>query len=224
MTEKKKTASAVDILHRRYVGDDPKRMAAIEAARVHAEVARTIYELRTEAGLTQGELAELIGTTQSVISRLEDEDYDGHSLTMLNRIAVALNQKLTVVMKAEEPESGTLRLAFQTVLRNLRRSRGLSLEDLSSKTDIDQEELFAAEHHAGYRPTPLTLHKLSSFFDVPERGLASLAGAFQGVVDNIMEPACRFAAQSESFSKLSKEEKRALDEFIQVLKSGVGTA
>ena len=36
--------------------------------------------------------------TQSVISRLEDADYEGHSLTMLSRIASALNQKLTVAM------------------------------------------------------------------------------------------------------------------------------
>jgi predicted transcriptional regulator len=50
--------------------------------------------------LTQAQLAELIGTTQSVISRLEDADYDGHSPTMLSRIVSALNQKLTVVMSA----------------------------------------------------------------------------------------------------------------------------
>ena len=42
---------------------------------------------RTEAGLSQKELAEMIGTTQSVISRLEDADYEGHSLSMLSRIA-----------------------------------------------------------------------------------------------------------------------------------------
>ena len=44
----------------------------------------------------------LIGTTQSVISRLEDADNDGHSLTMLSRIASALDQKLTIVMTARK--------------------------------------------------------------------------------------------------------------------------
>jgi hypothetical protein len=42
----------------------------------------------------------MIGTTQSVISRLEDADYRGHSLRMLARIAAALNQRLTVSMAA----------------------------------------------------------------------------------------------------------------------------
>jgi predicted transcriptional regulator len=50
--------------------------------------------------LTQEQLAERIGTTQSVISRLEDCDYDGHSLSMLNRIAGALNKRLTVAVTA----------------------------------------------------------------------------------------------------------------------------
>lgn len=98
MNRRNKTANALDILHRRYVGDDPRRKASLEAARVHSEVARTVYALRKDAGLTQEQLAQLIGTTQSVISRLEDEDYNGHSLDILSRIAAALNQKLAVVM------------------------------------------------------------------------------------------------------------------------------
>jgi transcriptional regulator with XRE-family HTH domain len=49
-----------------------------------------------KAGLTQGELAKLIGTTASVISRLEDADYEGHSLAMLRRIAAALNKRVEI--------------------------------------------------------------------------------------------------------------------------------
>jgi transcriptional regulator with XRE-family HTH domain len=57
--------------------------------------------MRIEAGLTQGQLAGLVGTTQSVISRLENSEYDGHSLSVLNRIAEALRKKLTVTMTAK---------------------------------------------------------------------------------------------------------------------------
>ncbi len=94
MKNNKKTANAVSILHRRYIGDDEERRRSLEAERLHAQVARTIYDLRKQAGLTQKELARLIGTTQSVISRLEDADYEGHSLSMLSRIAAALGQRL----------------------------------------------------------------------------------------------------------------------------------
>jgi hypothetical protein len=72
MRAKGKTTSAVAILHQRYVKGDPARKAALEAARVQAEVARTIYKLRTEAGMTQAQLAKLAGTTQSVSVRCGD--------------------------------------------------------------------------------------------------------------------------------------------------------
>ena len=130
---KKVTTDAVDILRRRYIKDDPVRKASLEAERVNAHVARLIFDLRTDAGLSQKELAELVQTTQSVISRLEDADYEGHSLSMLNRIAKALNQKLTVVMTAQEPEAGTLRHAFQVFVQNLRRRKGLTVEQLSKR-------------------------------------------------------------------------------------------
>lgn len=68
----------------------------VERARVNRDVAHALHELRTAHGLTQRQLAELIGTTQSVIARLEDADYEGHSLSMLSRIAAALGQRVTV--------------------------------------------------------------------------------------------------------------------------------
>lgn len=109
MARKGKRQDAIRILHGRYVKDDPGRKASLEEERVNAEVARLIYDKRTSAGISQQKLAELIGTTQSVISRLEDADYDGRSLSMLERIAYALNQKLTVVMTAREPEGTSKR-------------------------------------------------------------------------------------------------------------------
>ena len=95
---KKSTRNAVKILRNRYVKNDPKRKASVATERMNSEIALLLYDMRTEAGLTQKQLAELVGTTQSVISRLEDSDYDGHSLTMLNRIAEALHKRLSVVM------------------------------------------------------------------------------------------------------------------------------
>ncbi len=102
MRNPRRTSNAVQILHHRYVGEDVQRKASLEQERVNAHVARTIYELREQAGLSQKELADRVETTQSVISRLEDADYEGHSLSMLNRIAKALNQQVQVVMRPME--------------------------------------------------------------------------------------------------------------------------
>jgi transcriptional regulator with XRE-family HTH domain len=219
MTKKDKTQDAIRILHGRYVKDDPERKAALQEERVNAEVARLIHEMRNAAGLSQQQLADLIGTTQSVISRLEDADYEGRSLSVLERIATALNQKLTVVMTAREPEELEIREAFHRVVQMLRRSRGLTLDELADKTKIDRTELVALERNPAYRPSPLTLHRLSEFFGVPDRKLAVLAGAIREVPEDLRQHAARFAAQSNSFSKLTKEEQRVLDEFVGFLRS-----
>ena len=92
----KPSTDAVEILHRRFFAGKPKRLRGLEEARGNQEIARNIYELRTAAGLTQAQLGRLIGTTASVICRLEDADYEGHSLGMLRRIAAALNQRVEI--------------------------------------------------------------------------------------------------------------------------------
>ncbi len=92
---RKKTDKAAQILHDRYIGDDVDRKASLEEERLNAQVARSIYQMRAEAGMTQKQVADLVGTTQSVISRLEDADYEGHSLSMVNRIARALDRRFS---------------------------------------------------------------------------------------------------------------------------------
>ena len=91
----KKTRSAIEILER-LTGDDPELHEMIAEETVNAQVARIVYEARTAAGLTQKQLADLVDTQQSTIARLEDADYEGHSLSMLRRIAEALDQRLEV--------------------------------------------------------------------------------------------------------------------------------
>ena len=219
MKKDKKTINAIEILHDRYIKNDPDRRASLEVERVNAEVAQTIYDLRQEKGLSQKELADLIGTTQSVISRLEDADYEGHSLTMLSRIAKALNKSLEVRMSEKDPNMVTTRYVFQEVLRGLRREKGLRVDDMAKKADISRDELIAMERDDSYKPAPFTLHKLSKFFEISQHKLGVLAGGIKDLSDPVITEASNFAAKSESFAKLTSEEKRTLDEFIKFLRS-----
>ncbi len=98
------TTDAVDILHRRYFEGQPEMLALLEEERANAEVARKIYKLRTDAGLSQRQLAKLVGTSASAICRLEDSDYEGHSLAMLRRIAAALNKRVEIRFLPAKPK------------------------------------------------------------------------------------------------------------------------
>jgi len=98
-TKRKRTRDALKILDRELYEGRPDRIAALEQEMLNAQVAHDVYRLRSSAGLTQRQLAEKIGTTASVICRLEDSDYDGHSLKMLQRIACALGQRVEVRFK-----------------------------------------------------------------------------------------------------------------------------
>ncbi len=77
-------------------GGDPNYQRHRADARVQSQAAQAIYDARTAAGLTQSQFARRAGTTQFVISRLEDGDYDRHSLATLARIAAALDRRVEV--------------------------------------------------------------------------------------------------------------------------------
>src|SRR5271170_3236623 len=94
--KRKPTDNAVEILRRRFDDDDPEIIAELEKIHADDAVARKIYDLRTKAGLSQRAFAKLVGTTASVICRLEDADYEGRSLAMLNRIAGALDKRVEI--------------------------------------------------------------------------------------------------------------------------------
>ena len=97
MPAKKRFKSpALQFAYDRYIGKDPARSASFEEELAGAEISSQIHKLRTRAGLSQRRLAARVGTTASVICRLEDADYEGHSLSMLRRIAAALDNRVEI--------------------------------------------------------------------------------------------------------------------------------
>jgi transcriptional regulator with XRE-family HTH domain len=108
------TRDFADVLRSRLANDSALH-CAVDKARFSADVAQQIYDARTNANLTQKELAELAETHQSVIARLEDADYSGHSLTTLWKIAWALNSRLSISFEprtGEEPDDSTASFAL----------------------------------------------------------------------------------------------------------------
>jgi ribosome-binding protein aMBF1 (putative translation factor) len=90
-------SKALQFAYGRYIGDDPQLVAAFEEELAAADIATQIRNLRKRARLSQRQLATKVGTTASVICRLEDSDYEGHSLAMLKRIAAALGRDVKIL-------------------------------------------------------------------------------------------------------------------------------
>ena len=66
------------------------------------DVSIQIARMREEAGLSQRELASRLKTTQQQVSRLESPAYEGHSLSMLRRVASVLGAEVRVVFESRK--------------------------------------------------------------------------------------------------------------------------
>lgn len=88
-----KRSTWTDIKKQRPLNDEG-RAAYADEARISA-FRELVYRLRSEAGLTQAELAERMGTTQSAIARMEGGG-TRPTLETLEKVAVAVGSELVV--------------------------------------------------------------------------------------------------------------------------------
>ena len=86
---------------------DPVFAERFEEAGEAWDVALQLVALREKAGLSQKELARKLKTSQQQISRLESPAYEGHSLSMLRRVAKVLSAKVRVVLEPEGEPRGS---------------------------------------------------------------------------------------------------------------------
>ncbi|MFH1113188.1 MAG: helix-turn-helix transcriptional regulator [Pseudomonadota bacterium] len=106
MEEKKYSTDALKWMYDEFIGNDPERIASYRQELIKAEIARQVYDLREQAGLTQEQLADLVGMDPSVIDDMEESDYEGDFLAMASRIANALHRRVEVrLVPVEVPES-----------------------------------------------------------------------------------------------------------------------
>jgi DNA-binding XRE family transcriptional regulator len=94
MPGKKRITDAVEILDRRYREQVPNWDDEVLEEELRVRVGIAIVKMRKAAGLTQEQLAERAGITQSMMSQLENADYEGSALDMLWRVCKALRMEL----------------------------------------------------------------------------------------------------------------------------------
>lgn len=81
---------------------DPHFVERFKRAGEAWDVALQIAALREKAGLSQKDLARKLKTSQQQVSRLESPSYEGHSLSMLRRVAQELHARVRVVLEPED--------------------------------------------------------------------------------------------------------------------------
>jgi transcriptional regulator with XRE-family HTH domain len=86
---------------------DPAFAARFEQAGEAWDVALQIAALRTQAGLSQKDLAKLLNISQQQISRLESPGYEGHSLSTLRRVASVLHARVRVTFEPENKRTAS---------------------------------------------------------------------------------------------------------------------
>ena len=133
----------------------------------------------------------------------------------LNRLPVVRPSNVVPIQSSAEIENPNP--AFGRLINLWRRKKGLSIEALAEKARIDVAELIEIERNLNYVPEVRTVYQLAKTLDLPSERMLELSGNLVARDSNLGEKAVRFAARSESLEKLSKEEQRALEEFVKFL-------
>lgn len=131
-----KTSDALAILNRR-MGGDAELRRLVERENLNARIAQMIHDARTAAGLSQAQLAKRIGTQQSAIARLEDADYEGHSLSMLQKIATALGTRLEIKLHA--PKANRTQTAKPTPSKATAKKTGHASKSKAAKNAVSNK-------------------------------------------------------------------------------------
>lgn len=82
---------------------DPSFQEGFDKAGQAWDIAFQIYDLRKKAGLTQTQLAKLVGTRQGNIARIEAADYTGYTLKTLEKVTKALKARLEIKIVPVHP-------------------------------------------------------------------------------------------------------------------------
>ena len=75
---------------------DPEFKAQYKEERQALKLAIKIARLREKKGLSQQQLAKLMGTSQQAVSRIESGEYEGFTLKTLEKIAEATGTRVKI--------------------------------------------------------------------------------------------------------------------------------
>lgn len=112
MSRKKLVSDAVELMDKWY-GSIPDWDKLVAEEEFNMQVGQAVYDLRHSVGLSQADLAKLTDTTQSIISKVENADYDGSSIDILKRVCFALHTRIEVFCSGNMPGNDGCKVAVK---------------------------------------------------------------------------------------------------------------
>ncbi|WP_416355824.1 helix-turn-helix domain-containing protein [Aureimonas phyllosphaerae] len=115
-----------------------------------------------------------------------------------------------------EPTAHSARV-FSLFVRQMRRSRGMTVAELAARVHVDELELRLIERDPGHRPASGAIRHLAKAVGVPPAVLARLP-AMERTADGFEKAAFAFVERSEDASELTSEEQKAFDNYLAYLR------
>lgn len=109
--------------------------------------------------------------------------------------------------------------ALSALVQLLRKRDNLSEEELANRARVDVSEIRRIECDRSYIPAPRTIYQLEQTFKLPRRTLVKLSGLTKSHSQEFTEEAIRFAAHSKAIQKITRHERKLLNEFVKFLSS-----
>jgi transcriptional regulator with XRE-family HTH domain len=133
------------------------------------------------------------------------------------RLAFDPKPEVEGTANAQAPPVEAMQLAFGKLINFMRRKQSWTIEELAKRARVDAAELLLIEKEVPHQTEPYTVHQLASVFQLNPKALQQLSGL--AVVRNyeVVNEAVRFAANSDSIEKLSRDQARAVEQFVAAL-------
>jgi HTH-type transcriptional regulator, competence development regulator len=120
--------------------------------------------------------------------------------------------------KTDSAELNIVRgVAFGRFVEMKRRDLGLSVEQLAERAGIETSEAVSIEEDTHYHPEPTAILQIAKVFQMPHKGLMQLAGLIHAKSERFIRETTKFAARSESSTRLTEAERDLLEHYAAVL-------
>jgi transcriptional regulator with XRE-family HTH domain len=121
------------------------------------------------------------------------------------------------LLSTHSEEPNLKQSALGKLIELARRDARLSVEELASRADVELIELVELERGDPVSIEPRSIFRLCEVLKLPKPGVMELAGLTQRQDSSLGAAAVRFAANAKGLEKLTREERKAFEEFVRDL-------